>query len=205
MRAAFAALLFCAACEPSIASGTYLCGPEELCPEGLKCNRGVVGGTDEAHQVCVSPGTAKPFECGDKNSDVPGDDAPATAQSLGDMQCVSLVAQRKGCLPAGDVGDFYTFRVADGCTNTKVQASVVFPLAWQSLVMQIGKLGETPVTVDTPCSGVRPSNEGEAVACLTAPVEPGTYAIGVIPDGTGNCGNECRFNRYGIAVQVTTQ
>ena len=26
------------ACSPEIAAGTYFCGPEQLCPEGLVCD-----------------------------------------------------------------------------------------------------------------------------------------------------------------------
>ena len=124
MRAAMISILFVAACEPSIAPGTYLCGPEQLCPEGLKCNGGVDPAGDGADNLCVSPSKAMPFECGARNNEVPGDDAPATAQSLGDLSCVSLVRETRGCLPAGDVGDFYTFRVVDGCTDVRVRASI---------------------------------------------------------------------------------
>jgi|MudIll2142460700_1097286.scaffolds.fasta_scaffold00532_10 hypothetical protein len=197
MRAVFATLLFAAACTPDVAPGTYLCGPEELCPDGLACNR--------ATAICEVPSNAEPFACGDKNVDVPGDDAPATAQSLGDFACVSLVAERRSCMPVGDAGDFYRFRVNDGCTNVHVTASVVHAVAFERLVLQLAKEGETPVTIDTPCSSNRTTDDGNAVSCLDAPVGPGTYVIGVVPDGTGNCDNECRFNRYGLAVQVTNQ
>lgn len=190
-------ILLLAACEPEVAPGTYLCGPEELCPEGMVCN-----GPDN---VCVHPTKQQAFACTNENKDVPGDDGPATAQVLGEMACVSLVRETRGCLPIGDVGDYYTFRVVDGCTSTKVLAGVVYPIAFQSLTMQLGKLGETPVTIDSPCAASRPHDVGDAVACLEAPVGPGTYVLGVIPDGTGQCDGQCKFNRYGLAVQVTTQ
>jgi hypothetical protein len=204
MRAILSAVLLLAACEPDIAPGSYLCGPEQLCPEGLACNGSVDPNGDGKDNQCVVPSAAKPFECGSRNNEVPGDDAPATAQSLGELACVSLVRETRGCLPAGDVGDFYTFTVAAGCTNVRVNASVVYPVAWQELVLQLGKVGESPVTIDTPCAASRAADEGDAVSCLQAPVAPGTYTLGVIPAGTGNCDNECRFNRYGLAVQVTT-
>lgn len=194
MRAAIACVLFAAACNPDIAPGTYLCGPEELCPEGLACN-----GPDN---VCVAPSKQQAFEC-EKNTDVPGDDAPATAQDLGELACISLVRETRGCLPEGDTSDFFTFKVADGCTGVHVLASVVYPVAFQSLTFQLGKLGESPVTMETPCGANRATSEGDAVTCLDAPVSPGTYALGVIPDGTGTCGGTCKFNRYGLAVQVT--
>jgi hypothetical protein len=197
MRAAFTfvAASFVAACSPDVAPGTYLCGPEELCPDGLVCN-----GPDN---ICVSPSAQQAFDCG-KFSDVPGDDAPATAQDLGELTCVSLVREKRGCLPFGDSGDFYTFTVSSNCTNVRVKASVVYPVAFQSLALQVGKQGETPATVDSPCTGFRAPDEADAVSCLDAPVGPGTYTLSVIPDGAGNCDGNCRFNRYGLAVQVTT-
>ena len=184
-----------AACSPEVAPGTYVCGPEELCPDDLKCDR--------VTAICEVPASANEFACGDMHVDVPGDDAPATAQSLGDFACVSLVTERRSCLPVGDSGDFYTFKVADNCTSVHVQASVVYPIAFERLVLQLAKQGETPVTIDTKCN--RTGADGDGVSCLDAPVGPGTYVIGVVPDGTGTCDNECRFNRYGISVQVTTQ
>lgn len=194
MRAAFALILL-AACSPDIAPGSYKCGPEELCPDGLQCNRETA--------VCESPINAAPFACGDENVDVPSNETPATAQSIGDLACVSLVAEARSCLPAGDSGDFFTFRIADGCTSARLRASVVFPVAFQRLVLQIGKEGEAPVTIESPCAGNRTIDDGDDVTCLDAPVASGTYVIGVVPDGTGTCDNECRFNRYQLGLQVT--
>ena len=190
-------LMSLAACSPDIAPGSYVCGPEELCPDGQQCDR--------ATNVCVSPTSAQPFACGEKNVDVPSNETPATAQSLGDLACVSLVAEARSCLPTGDTGDFYTFKVVDGCTNSHVQASVVYPIAFQRLVLQLAKVGESPVTMDMACPGNRTNDDGDAVSCLDVPVTPGTYVIGVVPDGTGTCDNECRFSRYQLGVQVTTK
>jgi hypothetical protein len=192
---ALAILLLLAACDPDIAPGAYMCGPEEACPDGLACNR--------PDNLCVAPTAVKPFACGAANEEIPGDDAPATAQNLGELACISLVRGTRGCLPAGDVGDFYSFRVADGCTNVKVQASVVFPIAFESLALQLAKAGEAPVAITSACAANRATDEGEIVRCLEAPVDPGTYALGVVPDGTGDCDRACAFNRYGFAVQVT--
>lgn len=196
MRAAIAMLVL-AACTPDIAPGTYVCGPEELCPEGLVCDR--------ATTICELPSNAEPFACGADHPDVPGDDAPATAQTLGELACVSLVREVRSCLPEGDGGDFYTFRVADGCTNVRVTASVVYPVAFEGLALQLAREGEAPVTMETPCAAGRSTDAADAVTCLDAPVTPGTYVVGVVPDGTGDCGGQCRFTRYGFAVQVTTQ
>jgi hypothetical protein len=195
MRAAFAMLVL-AACSPEIVPGSYVCGPEELCPDGTQCNRETA--------ICELPINAKPFACGEDNVDVPSNETPATAQSIGDLACVSLVAEARSCLPAGDSGDFYMFRIADGCPTARLRASVVFSVAFERLVLQVGKQGEEPVTIESQCPGTRTADDGDDVVCLDAAVGSGTYVIGVVPDGTGNCDNECRFNRYQLGLQVTT-
>lgn len=193
MRAIFA-LAFLAACSPEVAPGTYFCGPEELCPDGLACDR----------TTAVCENKPKEFTCGDRNVDTPGDDTPATAQSFGDLQCVSLVLERKSCLPLGDSGDVYTFTVAANCTTSRVRAGVTFPVAFQHLSLQLGKLGETPKTIDMPCANDSIA-DGNDATCLDEAIGPGTYVLGVIPDGTGTCDNECRFNRYSVSVQIVTE
>ncbi|HLL24032.1 MAG TPA: hypothetical protein VK427_17990 [Kofleriaceae bacterium] len=194
MRIVFA-LAALAACAPDIAPGTYLCGPEQLCPDGLACN-----GPDN---ICVSPAFARPFACGAKNEDVAGDDTPATAQDLGELACISLVREKRSCMPPGDASDYYKFTVAEGCTNVRVQASVVYPIAFERLVLQLARVGEMPQTIDTACGTPRLPSDADARSCLTAPVTPGTYVLGVVPDGTDNCDGACAFNRYGLAVQVS--
>ena len=195
MRAVFAVFAF-AACTPEIAPGAYLCGPDQQCPDDLRCN-----GTNN---LCVTSTSAQPFACGDMFTEVPGDDAPASARSLGELSCISLVREQKGCLPEGDVGDFYEFRVAANCTSARVRASVVYPLAFQRLVLQLGKVGETPVTIDSQCPVSR-TDSGDDVSCLDASVGAGSYIISVVADGTGNCDGACKYNRYSLGVQVATQ
>jgi hypothetical protein len=193
VRIILAVVLF-AACSPEVAPGTYFCGPEELCPDGLACDRTTA--------VCESK--PKEFTCGVKNLDTPGDDTPATAQSFGELQCVSLVTERKSCLPLGDTGDFFTFTVAAGCTTSHVKAGVIYPVAFQHLVLQLGKQGETPKSFDLPCPNDSIA-DGSDATCLDEAVGPGTYVLGVVPDGTGTCDNECRFNRYSVSVQIVTE
>jgi hypothetical protein len=186
-------LVVVAACSPDVAPGTYFCGPEELCPEGLACDR----------TTAVCENKPKEFACG-QNLDTPGDDTPATAQSFGELQCVSLVQERKSCLPLGDTGDFFTFTIAANCTTSHVKAGVQFPVAFQRLVLQLGKQGETPQTIDKPCANDSIA-DGSDASCLDEAVGPGTYVLGVVPDGTGACDNECRFNRYSVSVQIVTE
>lgn len=188
---ALAFVLF-AACSPEIAPGTYFCGPEELCPDDLACDRTTA--------LCES--RPKEFACGAANPDQAGDDSLATAQSLGELPCVSLIQERKSCLPAGDTVDYYTFTVAAACTAARVKAVVTYPIAFQRLVLQLGTGSEAPVTIDSPCPNGLEVN-GNTRSCLDAPVGPGTYAIAVVSDGTGTCDNECRFSRYSLGIQIT--
>ena len=74
MRAALSLIVLLAACSPEIVSGAYLCGPEASCPDGQECN-----GEDN---VCVLPGGAKPFGCGDKITEVEPNDVGAKAQKI---------------------------------------------------------------------------------------------------------------------------
>jgi hypothetical protein len=191
MRALFAILAFATACSPDVPPGTYLCGPEELCPEGLACDRTTA--------LCES--RPKEFACGD-NADVPGDDTPATAQTIGELPCSSLVQQRKSCLPLGDTGDFYAFTVGSTCTSARLVANVTFPIAFQNLVLQLAKEGEPPVTMTTACPNNNSDEDGNAAACLSTTIAPGSYVLGVVPDGTGTCDDECRFNRYNMGLQI---
>lgn len=196
MRASILGLVLAlAACTPEVAPGVYLCGPEQLCPEGQACN-----GPDN---VCVLDTQARPFACG-TFPDQPGDDQPATAQDLGELPCVSVLRENPGCLPAGDTGDFYRFTVADGCTAVAVTSAVTFPIAFQPVELQLAANG-TLMTIDTPCSSSRPIEEGEETRCLEMTLAPGeTYEIGAVPTGADNCDNECAYNRYNLTLQLGT-
>ncbi|HEX5059005.1 MAG TPA: hypothetical protein VFV99_06575, partial [Kofleriaceae bacterium] len=75
------ALLLCiplAACTPDVVSGSYLCGPDELCPDGQKCNGTEDKTTGLAADSCVIPSLARPFACTPK-VDVEPDDSMAQA------------------------------------------------------------------------------------------------------------------------------
>ena len=199
-------LLVFAACTPEVATGVYACGPDELCPDGLACSRDAVN-KDGEHLVtglCVAPGAVKQFACGQQHADVANDDSPATARTLGDLDCVSTLREAKSCLPQNDTGDFYTLTVPANCPTGNLRAAVTYPVSWQRLVLQVAKVGETPATVDVKCPGIQDDDNPLAKSCLDAPVSPGNYVIGVIADGTGNCDGDCKFNRYTLGVQITT-
>lgn len=203
MRGAFAAVVAAAvavpaldACEPSIAPGAYLCGPEALCPEGQAC--------DEPTNLCVLESEAQPFVCG-KSPDSPGDDSVASAHDLGPMACASVVHEQKGCLPSGDPRDLYRFEVPATCSAVRLEASVSFPVAFQHVGFLFGDAGD-PVAVDEPCPASTAAAAGEEVRCFGRSLAPGaTYTLGVEKLGDEDCAGQCRFNRYVFRFRLATQ
>lgn len=195
MRSAIA-LAALAACNPDIASGAYLCGPEGLCPEGQACN-----GPDHR---CVLPGEVQPFACGDA-FDPSGDDTPATGTLLAALPCASLPTSTEGCLGAGDERDFYQLDVAPECAMARLEVSASFPVAFQPLGLALSVDGAAPAPAGSPCPASSPPAEGHDVACLSQPVQAGRrYAIGVVRDGDADCGGGCRYNRYTLRLRLAT-
>ena len=46
---------------------------------------------------------------------------------------------------------------------------------------------------------------GEVVRCLTQTLTPaGHYGLDVVPEGGGDCGGACNYNRYALTVQLST-
>ena len=89
-------VLLVGACSADIAPGTYFCGPEQLCPEGLTC--------DAVEDICTVPSQAGAFEC--EIPDRTGDDEPAAGLLLQPaLDCVSGVRELKACLFVDDPGD----------------------------------------------------------------------------------------------------
>src|SRR4051812_4256867 len=88
------------ACTPDIASGTYVCGPEQACPEGQSCD-GVDG-------TCVFTNTQRPFACEPSREHEP-DNTPAQGLVITSFACVSAPYVNDGCLAAGDDQDWIKF------------------------------------------------------------------------------------------------
>jgi hypothetical protein len=185
-----------AACTPTIDPGAYFCGPEGACPEGQACN-----GPDN---TCVLANQALPFECGFDHTDVSGDDATATGQSVLLTSCVSPVFSTPGCLPVGDVADWFQFDVPATCGAVEVAARISFPVAFERLELQLSEENGVGQAREVPCTGgsVNP-DDPEETRCLTATVQPGKhYAIGAVPDGTQDCDAQCKHNRYVIQIRL---
>jgi hypothetical protein len=192
MRAILMTTLVVSACTPDIVSGAYLCGPESSCPDGQVCN-----GTDN---LCVLPGSAQPFSCGDKITEAEPNNAPGAAQNLESLQCVSTLVEIKGCTPADDHDDYYAFDVPAQCNATVAKVRLSFPLAFEQLTVD---LGGTTGTAEV-CTNTVPDDANETL-CISQPVTPGMhYTLHVARSGVGDCGGACGYNRYTLGLQLGT-
>ena len=192
------ATLALAACTPEVTPGAYLCGPEQLCPDGLACN-----GPDA---VCVLASAALPFACDpDTNEIEPNDGRPAAQPLLGGTPaCVTPVTDVLGCSPEGDAADWYQFTSADNCTAVGVDARLVFSSAFEALTLVLLDEAGAEIATATPCE-TDPADDGETRLCVQAPITPGAaYALRVAPSTEGACDGACAYNRYSLSVRLDT-
>jgi hypothetical protein len=195
MRGSALLFVIVAACTPTVDPGTYFCGVDGSCPEGQACN-----GPDN---TCVLANAAMPFVCGPDHTDVTGDDATATGQAIPLTSCVSQVFAATGCLPAGDTADWYQFDVPANCTAVEVEARIAFPVAFERLQLLLSEANGAGQARETPCTSPGDEDAPEEIRCMTATVQPGThYAVGAVPDGTQNCDEQCKHNRYSIQIRL---
>ena len=182
-------------CTPDIGSGSYLCGPENECPEGQSCD-GVDG-------TCVFTNTQRPFACEPTREHEP-DNTPDQAITIAGLACVSTPHIDDGCLAAADGQDWIRFRVPASCLAVQVEARVTFPVAWEPVTFELWDLTSTTlIASDAMCKSAAAS--GEDAGCITSPVTvDGTYGIKVRPAGGGDCGGACNYNRYQLTVQLST-
>lgn len=195
MRIAWIALAL-AACSPEITPGTYLCGDEELCPEGQAC--------DGLSNTCELPSAARPFECGDEIDEVEPNDAFQSAQAVGDLQCVSRVAEVHGCSRKdGSAEDWFSFAVPSCTSTVRATARVTFPLAYEPLVLELRDAnGSTKATADVCASDDK--HDGDSELCLDTAVTAGDYAIRVAGSGSADCDGACAYNRYTLTMQLVS-
>ena len=200
------ALLLCiplAACNADVVSGSYLCGPEELCPDGQKCN-----GTDDkasglVEDSCVLSSLARPFVCSPAVNVEP-DDSMAQAHALALADCVSVPFVTNDCMLASDAADWVSFVPSSVCTAVKVEARVTFPIAYEDLGLTLWDIDHNmQVGTDKDCPAS--SDEANVRRCLDVTLVPGTkYGIEVKPTGEGTCNGACAYNRYSLSVQLST-
>jgi len=190
-------LLAVAACTPHIASGSYLCGPEQQCPDNQLCN-----GPDN---LCVAQSLARPFECTDAFPNPVNDDAPSAGIPLAGLQCVSGVSESAGCLTDDDAGDWYQFDTPAGCTAVAVDIKVTFALAFEPVALQLATDNGAPAPVDSPCRNPLPEETGSDVRCVHMTLPAGHhFALGVLHSASADCSGRCAHNRYTLDLQLVT-
>lgn len=196
MRAAVVLALSLAACTPDIVSGAYLCGPNGACPEDQLCN-----GPDN---TCVLAGTAKPFECHPEVQSEPDDTAAQARELTALTACVSPSTATANCMLTGDSADWVRFTAPAVCTAVQVEASVIFPIAFEQVGLELWDLDhDMKIGSDVECSVA--GDAGNEQRCLKVVLTPGgNYGIAVKPTGEGNCDGQCPYNRYTLRVQLAT-
>lgn len=195
----FAIIACLAGCTPSIVPGSYLCGPEQLCPEELACN-----GVDN---TCVAPRNVQPFACEPNAVDPMTDDSPSTGTVVPGLLCISGVQVVTGCLRDSDPADWFQFDTPTECSAVGITASVTFPIAYQPIALQIAKGAEPPQLSAIECPSSTTLVEGIGAYCLETTLELGTrYALGIVHDDAagGDCDGTCRSNRYQLRFQLET-
>lgn len=196
MRAAVLVAVSLAACAPDIVSDSYLCGPNQTCPEDQVCNG--------ANNHCVLASSAEPFSCKPQVVTEP-DDSADKAYAIPQLNCSSVPYAEDNCMLEQDPEDWIKVATPTGCSSDiKIQAHISFPIAWERLGIQLWDLGTmTKLADDSDCTTT--GLAGDDTRCLTSPVGQGmTYGLRVYPLGEGNCDGGCSYNRYKLSVQLAT-
>lgn len=184
-----------AACTPEVVSGSYLCGPEAACPEGLAC--------DGVEDTCVIESTARPFTC-ESMAEAEPDDTAEQGVLVDEITCATPRYVKRACMPAGDSADWITFVSPEECAAPEVEAELSFSFAWQVLGLELWDLdANKQLATDEECK--QGADTGQVRRCLELELVPGTkYGVKVHPTGEGACGGDCAFNRYTLSVQLAT-
>ena len=181
MRCALALVI--AACTPDISPDAYLCGPEQLCPDGLVCSG--------SNFACENPATVQPFAC----------DAPITETALPPLPCVSGPIAMSSCLPAGATSASFQLTTPANCTSVGVFASVDFPFAFESLDLVVADATGARIGSDGDCA--MPADGLDSRCIATTLANSTTYQVEVVPGGN-DCDGDCNYNQYTLSVQLVT-
>jgi len=187
-----------AACSPDIVPGSYLCGPERLCPDEQIC--------DGVTNICVLPNQAMPFACPPQmtTSEVEPNDSSASAQVVANLACVSRNAELVGCALDLDTEDWFQFDVPADCTAVGVTARLTFPLAFEVLAVELRDSSDAIIATGEPCPQSEP-DDGDEQRCLEKTLAPGGhYALRVVRTGEGTCNGACEHNRYTLTLALET-
>ena len=189
-------LALAGACTPSIATGDYLCGVQESCPDGLVCNG--------ADNTCVIPTSAVAFACDPTAEAHEPDEDVAHADSLGLLDCVSHPIVIDGCLASHDNDDWFAFTTNPGCTSDAIDLQIDSAVGFEPVTVELfDATGATKLaTGAATCQDVEPPDtDGLNSYCIAQPFTPGTaLSIHVTPTGDDQCSGNCAFNRYRLTV-----
>jgi len=186
------------ACSPDIVPGSYLCGPERLCPEDQQC--------DGVTNICVLPNQVMPFACPPlmTTSEVEPNDSAASAQVVANLACVSRSAELVGCSKDLDGEDWFQFDVPGDCTAVGVTARLTFPLAFEVLSVELLDAGGAVLAIGEPCPQSE-QDDGDEQSCLEKTLTPGGhYTVRVARTGEGACDGACAHNRYTLTLALET-
>jgi hypothetical protein len=192
IRLVVLALLATAACTPDIQGGVYYCGPERSCPPDLAC--------DEVTAVCVYPGQADPFACGEDGNLTEPDDSPDAAYDLGARGCGLQPTGIEGCIDqAGDVDHLEMLTSLD-CDVRPFEAKIRYPVAFTEVTLEVLDAAGDLVATGEVC--VELDELGQAHTCVDTSVPPDEtmYLRVRLRDGAPDCDGGCGYNRYQLSV-----
>jgi hypothetical protein len=172
-----------AGCAPDIATGTYFCGIEQACPPDQACN-----GPDN---TCVTKGSEVAFSCTNSGATIP---------TLG---CITAPIVLPDCFAAGARSNMYSFTTPSGCASLEVDLSVVYPLAFEQVDVQLWQ-GATMVATSSTCSATTAAGGSESRCLVASGVATGSaYTAVVVPAGR-DCNGACNFNRYELTIELSS-
>ncbi len=187
-------ILLVTACSPDILTGSYLCGPNEACPDTQAC--------DEPTNTCVTPAVATAFACPADTELAEPDDTETTGAVIANLECVSTVYTNDGCLAEGDAEDWLQFTAPAGCTAVEVVIKLNYKVAFEPLQVVLHDATGAQVATDTDCKNAT-LGQGEDDRCLTQTLTAGqSYGIEIKALGGDDCDGACQFNRYSLTVQL---
>ncbi len=205
---ALALALGATACAPDIATNSYFCGPEGLCPPKQSCNFGEF--PDIAYS-CQLPESVSAFRCAGAPLDQEPDDTQEQGTALGELQCETRQNLPSfGCITSATDVDHFVFNKSASCggDNPQVQARIQFPIGAAPVSVQL--LDATGATLRTGefCSSQVETDTGMESRCITTPdLEAGTYTLRISLDSeaNANCSGECDFNRYKLVLAASSR
>lgn len=182
--------LVLAGCAAEIPSGSYLCGPDDACPDGQVC--------DAPTQRCVAPGLETKFLC--DPTEQHDDATPATATSLGTVGYSASPRTAQGCLDVTDGEDWFSVTSTTDCDPLALHVALTYPGMYAALTLVVADhLGNTLANDQ----GEPDATPGDVTLKADIGVHVGeTWTIQLKPLVHDNCFN-CTDNRYSLSVAFT--